>query len=83
MSGTPDIDLTRYWAGLFLLDRLAQDGAGLSSEDVCAMLGTRSVKGIGAALSGTRQTLRAAGIRMEEVAVRRTVRGRSIWIPGS
>ena len=82
MSGTPDNDLARYWAGLTLLDRLAQDGTELSSEDVCAMLGTRSVKGIGAALSGTRQTLRAAGIRMEEAAARRTVRGQSIWGAG-
>ena len=83
MSGTPGNDLARYWAGLSLLDRLAQDGTELSSEDVCATLGTRSVKGIGAALSGTRQTLHAAGIRMEEATARRTVRGRSVWIGGS
>ena len=82
MTATPDNDLGRYWAGLSLLDRLAQEGAELSSEDVCAMLGTRSVKGIGAALSGTRQTLRAAGIRMVEAVVRRAVRGRSIWVAG-
>lgn len=82
MSGTRDNDLARYWAGLSLLERLAQDGTELSSEDVRAMLDTRSVKGIGTALSGTRQTLRAAGIRMEEAAVRRTAGGRSIWVAG-
>ena len=37
---------------------------------------------IGAALSGTRDTLFAAGIRMDEAAIRRTVRGRSVWTGG-
>ena len=82
MSGMPDDDLARYWAGLSLLVRLEQGETDLSSEDVRAMLGTQSVKGIGAALSGTRLTLRAAGIRMEEAAARRTVRGRSVWTAG-
>ncbi len=82
MSGTTYDDLARYWAGLPLLVRLAQGGTELSSESVGAILGTRSVKGIGAALSSTRFTLRAAGIRMEEAAVRRTVRGRSVWTAG-
>ena len=50
--------------------------------EVGALLGTRSVKGIGAALSGTRDTLSAAGIRMDEAAIRRTVRGRSVWTGG-
>ena len=67
------------WAGLSLLIRLSQAGTELSSEEVGALLGTRNVKGIGAALSRTRGTLSAAGIRLEEAAVRRTVRGRSIW----
>ena len=52
------------------------------SGEVGALLGTRSVKGIGAALSGTRDTLFAAGIRMDEAAIRRTVRGRSVWTGG-
>ena len=82
MSGTPDSDVARYWAGLSLLERLAQGDMELSSEEVGALLGTRSVKGIGAALSGTRDTLGRAGIRLEEAAVRRTVRGRSIWSDG-
>ena len=50
--------------------------------EVAALLGTRNVKGIGAALSGTRNTLCAAGIRMDEAAIRRTVRGRSVWTGG-
>ena len=72
----------RYWAGLPLLVRLSEAGTELSSGDVGALLGTRSVKGIGAALSGTRDTLFAAGIRMDEAAIRRTVRGRSVWTGG-
>ena len=39
-------------------------------------------KGIGAALSRTSDTLSAAGIRMDEAAIRRTVRGRSVWTGG-
>ena len=50
--------------------------------EVAALLGTRNVKGIGAALYGTRNTLSAAGIRMDEAAMRRTVRGRSVWTGG-
>ena len=65
-----------------MLARLSEAGTELSSGEVGALLGTRSVKGIGAALSGTRNTLFAAGIRMEEAAIRRTVRGRSVWTGG-
>ena len=82
MSGTLDNGVARYWAGLPLLARLAQAGTALSSEEVGSILATRSVKGIGAALSGTRGTLAAAGIRLEEAAVRKTVRGRSVWTGG-
>ncbi len=82
MSGTRDREVARYWGGLSLLVRLSQAGTELSSEEVGALLGTRNVKGIGAALSGTRGTLRGAGIRMEEAAIRRTVRGRSVWTGG-
>ena len=74
--------MARYWAGLPLLARLSEAGTELSSGEVGALLGTRSVKGIGAALSGTRDTLFAAGIRMDEAAIRRTVRGRSVWTGG-
>ena len=74
--------MARYWAGLPLLVRLSEAGTELSSGEVGALLGTRSVKGIGAALSGTRDTLFAAGIRMDEAAIRRTVRGRSVWTGG-
>ena len=82
MSGTHDREVARYWAGLPLLVRLSEAGTELSSEEVGALLGTRSVKGIGAALSGTRDTLFVAGIRMDEAAIRRTVRGRSVWTGG-
>ena len=74
--------MARYWVGLPLLARLSEAGTELSSMEVAALLGTRSVKGIGAALSGTRDTLSAAGIRMDEAAIRRTVRGRSVWTGG-
>ena len=74
--------MARYWAGLPLLVRLSEAGTELSSGEVGALLGTRSVKGIGAALSGTRDTLFEAGIRMDEAAIRRTVRGRSVWTGG-
>ena len=65
-----------------LLVRLSEAGTELSSGEVGALLGTRTVKGIGAALSGTWDTLFAAGIRMDEAAIRRTVRGRSVWTGG-
>ena len=65
-----------------LLVKLLQLGTELSSGEVGALLGTRSVKGIGAALSGMRDILFAAGIRMDEVAIRRTVWGRSVWTGG-
>ena len=82
MSGTHDREVARYWAGLPLLARLLEAGTELSSMEVGALLGTRSVKGIGAALSRTRDTLSAAGMRMDEAAIRRTVRGRSVWTGG-
>ena len=74
--------MARYWAGLPLFARLSDAGTKLWSMEVGALLGTRSVKGVGAALSGTRDTLSAAGIRMDEAAIRRTVRGRSVWTGG-
>ena len=82
LSGTHDREVARYWAGFPLLARLSEAGTELSSMEVAALLGTRNVKGIGAALSGTRNTLSAAGIRMDEAAIRRTVRGRSVWTGG-
>ena len=82
LSGTHDREVARYWAGLPVLARLSEAGTELLSGEIGTLLGTRSVKGIGAALSGTRDTLFAAGIRMEEAAIRRTVRGRSVWTCG-
>ena len=75
-------DFSRYWAGLELLERISETGAALSSEEVAATLGTRSVKGIGAALSGTRLSLEQAGVRLDEAVRRRTVRRRSEWTAG-
>ena len=77
-----DLDVERYWAGLSVFERLVEDGTELTSPEVAALLGTRSVKGIGASLSGSRRALSASGIRMEEAVVRRTVRGRSVWKGG-
>lgn len=77
-----DRGVSRYWAGLSVLARFCEADTEISSEEVRKLLGTRSVKGIGAALSGTRNTLYAAGIRLDEVTVRKTVRGRSLWTGG-
>ena len=74
--------IARYWAGLPILERLGKNSAPLSSEEVRAMLGTRSVKGIGAAFSRTRQSLEEAGIQLDEVLCKRTVRGRTAWCAG-
>lgn len=82
MLGMDDLDLTGHWAGLSVFVRLVEEGTELSSPEVATLLQTRNVKGIGASLSGTRRTLSAAGIRMEEAVVRRTVRGRSVWKGG-
>lgn len=77
-----DRGVSRYWAGLSVLARLSEADTEIPSGEVQKLLGTRSVKGIGAALSGTRNTLYAAGIRLGEATVRRTVRGRSLWSGG-
>ena len=82
MNKADEYDLARYWSGLAILERLSETGTGLTSEEAAALLGTRSVKGIGAALSGTRLSLGEAGIRLDEAVRRRTVRGRSIWTAG-
>ena len=76
MNDDRDDEFGQYWAGLELLNRISETGAALTSEDVAGMLGTRSVKGIGAALSGTRLSLEQAGIRLDEAVHRRTVRRR-------
>ena len=77
-----DPDPARYWAGLELLARLSDTGSALTGEEVGDILGARNVKGIGAALSGTRMSLEDAGIRFDEAVARRTVRGRSLWSAG-
>ena len=82
MNDRREHDLGRYWAGLELLERISGTGATLTSDEVAAILGTKSVKGIGAALSGTRLLLERAGIRLEEALLRRTVRRRSEWTAG-
>ena len=82
MGGSGGYDITKIWAGLPVLVRLSEPGTELSSAEVAAILGTRSVKGIGSVMSGTRRTLSRSGIRMDEAAVRRTVRGRRVWTAG-
>ena len=71
-----------YWIGLDILERLADGGTGLTSAEVAAILGVRSVKGIGRALSRTRHSLSQAGIRFDEAVRRRVVRGRTEWSAG-
>ena len=82
MANNHEFDHSFYWAGLGILDRLSKPGAALTSEDLRDILGTKSVKGIGAALSGTRQKLHQAGIRLDEAISRKTVRRRSVWTSG-
>ena len=82
MGGSGGYDITKIWSGLPVLVRLSEPGTELSSAEVAAVLGTRSVKGIGSVLSGTRRTLSNSGIQMDEAAVRRTVRGRRVWTAG-
>ena len=71
-----------YWIGLDILERLSDGGTGLTSAEVAAILGVRSVKGIGQALSRTRHSLSQAGIRFDEAVRRRIVSGRTEWSPG-
>ena len=59
-------DVARYWVGLTILERLDGAAPGLTSEEVRAILGARSVRGIGAALSGTLLSLGQEGIRLHE-----------------
>ena len=75
-------DLSRYWAGLGILEKISETGTALTSEEVGTLLGTRSVKGIGSALSGTKLSLAEAGIRIDEAVRRRPVRGRTVWTSG-
>ena len=75
-------DVACYWAGLAILERLGGGAPGLTSEEVRAILGARSVKGIGAALSRSRLSLVQEGVRLDEALVRRQVRGRSLWNAG-
>ena len=82
MSETHDLDFSMYWSGLALLERLSETRAGLTSEEVGALLGTRSAKGIGSALSGTKTSLAETGIRLDEAVSRRSVRGRTVWTRG-
>ena len=82
MNDSRMADVARYWAGLAILERLGGGAQGLTSEEIRAILGARSVKGIGAALSGTRLSLGREGIRLDEALVRRQVRGRSVWSAG-
>ena len=82
MNKAYERDIARYWSGLAILERLSETGTGLASGEVAALLGARSVKGIGAALSGTRFSLGEAGIRLDEAVRRRAVRGYTVWTAG-
>lgn len=82
MSEADEHDIARYWSGLAILERLSETGTGISSVEVAALLGARSVKGIGSAFSGTRFSLSEAGIRLDEAVHRRSVRGHTVWTAG-
>ena len=75
-------DLKMFWAGLDVLQELVEPGSELSSEEVSIILGTRNTKGIGAALSGTRDTLASFGIQRNEALIRSTRKGKSVWRAG-
>ena len=75
-------DIDRHWAALPILEHLETEGANLTSEQMRALLGARSTKGIGAAMSQTKATLLDAGIRLDEALCRRTVRKRTEWRAG-
>ncbi len=82
MDETVDPVLAKYWAGLGALERMVETGAALTTEELSAILGTKNVRGVGAALSSTRFTLRQSGIRFDEAVTKRSVRGRTLWSPG-
>ena len=74
--------LAGYWRGLRVLERLADGAPGLASTEVAAILGLRSVKGIGRSLLQTRESLALSGIRFDEAVHRRSVSGRTEWFAG-
>ena len=82
MTTIQDIDTSRHWAGLSVLDRLCESGEPLPSQDVARILGARSTKGVGSVLRPTRDTLVRAGIRFDEAVSRRSVRRRTVWTAG-
>ena len=65
-----------------MLERLVEPGSELSTEDLAGILRTKSVTGVGAALAGTRDSLRESGIRLDEALIKRSVRGRTVWSQG-
>ena len=77
-----DIDISRHWAGLPLLDRLLEGSEPLTSQEVARLLGARSIKGIGSVLRPTRATLERAGIRFDEAVRRRIVQRQTVWTAG-
>ncbi len=82
MNEAYERDIVRYWSGLAILERLSEIGTALTSEEVATILGVRSVKGIGSALSGTRSSLGEAGIRLNEAVRRHSGHGYTAWTAG-
>ena len=82
MEADKERQLAGYWLGIEILDRLANAGDRLTSAEVAALLGVRNVKGIGRALSQTRESLALSGIRFDEAVHRRAVGGRTEWFAG-
>lgn len=82
MDELVDPELAKYWAGLGALERMVETGSALTTEELSAVLGTKNVRGVGAALSSTRFTLKQSGIRFDEAVTKKKVRGRTLWSPG-
>ena len=74
--------LAKYWAGLGVLERMLETGSALTTEELSAILGTKNSRGVGAALSSTRFTLKQSGIRFDEAVTKQKVRRRTLWSQG-
>ena len=82
MDEMVDPELAKFWAGLGALERMVETGSPLTTEELSAILGTKKVQGVGAALSSTRFTLKRSGIGFDEAVTKKKVRGRTLWSPG-
>ena len=82
MTRPHDDRFSTSWAALPILERLAQPGGELTSEEVAQLLRTRSVSGIASTMSWSRTLISEGGIRFDEAVIRRRRQGKSIWTAG-